>query len=115
MTRVDHWRTESFLAFDQASGDLVASGMLACDAAMETGEVAVSVRGDFRGRAWAGRCSTCSPPKAERRGLDASSPSRIAPTRPRSTWKRIAASWPMAWRRSPHRHAGKTAALTFLA
>lgn len=54
LTRVDHWRTESFLAFDKASGDLIASAMLACDARMDTGEIAVSVRSDFRGRgvAW---------------------------------------------------------------
>lgn len=50
LTHVDHWRTESFLAFDRQTGVLVASAMLACDAAMETGEIAVSIRRDFRGR-----------------------------------------------------------------
>jgi acetyltransferase len=50
LTHCDHWRTESFLAFDQESGVLVASAILACDAGMETGEIAVSIRKDWRGR-----------------------------------------------------------------
>ncbi len=50
LTHVDHWRTESFLAFEHESSTLVASAVLACDAQMETGEIAVSVRRDFRGR-----------------------------------------------------------------
>ncbi|HQS69431.1 MAG: GNAT family N-acetyltransferase [Novosphingobium sp. 28-62-57] len=50
LTHVDHWRTESFLAFDQADGALAASAMLACDAAMDTAEIAVSIRSDLRGR-----------------------------------------------------------------
>lgn len=50
LTHCDHWRTESFLAFEHETGVLVASAMLACDAAMETGEIAVSIRSDFRGR-----------------------------------------------------------------
>ncbi|NKJ44577.1 MULTISPECIES: GNAT family N-acetyltransferase [unclassified Novosphingobium] len=70
LTRVDHWRTESFLAFDQASGDLVASGMLACDAAMDTGEVAVSVRGDFRGQGVGWAMLDLLAHEGERRGLD---------------------------------------------
>ncbi|MCG2841389.1 GNAT family N-acetyltransferase [Sandaracinobacter sp. RS1-74] len=48
ITHVDHWRTESFLAF--ADGEAVATGMLACDKAMETGEVAISIREDRKGR-----------------------------------------------------------------
>ncbi|WP_225007637.1 MULTISPECIES: GNAT family N-acetyltransferase [Novosphingobium] len=50
LTHVDHWRTESFVAFDAASGEIVASAMLACDAKMDTGEIAISVRSDYRGR-----------------------------------------------------------------
>ena len=50
LVHVDHWQTENFLAFDKASGALVASALLACDTAMKTGEVAVSVRSDYRGR-----------------------------------------------------------------
>jgi len=70
MTHVDHWRTESFLAFDQASGELVGSAMLACDAAMETGEVAVSVRGDYRGQGVGWALLDMLALEAERRGLD---------------------------------------------
>ncbi len=50
LTHVDHWRTESWLAYDKATGALVASAMLACDAAMDTGEVAISIHGAYRGR-----------------------------------------------------------------
>ncbi len=50
LTHVDHWRTESFVAFEAASGEVVASAMLACDAKMDTGEIAISVRSDYRGR-----------------------------------------------------------------
>lgn len=50
LTHVDHWRSESFLAFERSSGALVASAILACDARMNTGEIAVSVRRDFRNR-----------------------------------------------------------------
>jgi len=47
MTRLDH-RTESFLAFDEADGRLVATAMLACDTALHTGEVAIVVRSDCK-------------------------------------------------------------------
>jgi GNAT superfamily N-acetyltransferase len=50
---VDHDRSENFLAFD---GDaLIASAMLAADAAGERAEVAISVRADYkhRGIGWA--------------------------------------------------------------
>ena len=53
MTQVDHDRTEDFLAFD---GDtLIASAMLAADAALERAEVAIAVRADYkqRGVGWA--------------------------------------------------------------
>ena len=48
LIHADHIRSESFLAF--AAGDLVASALLACDAAGETAEVAVSIRSDHRGK-----------------------------------------------------------------
>lgn len=53
MTRIDHDRTENFLAFDDA-GTMVASGMLAADPALERAEVAISVRAEskHRGIAW---------------------------------------------------------------
>ncbi|WP_114953196.1 GNAT family N-acetyltransferase [Sphingosinicella terrae] len=48
LTKVDHERTEDFLAFD---GDtLIASAMLAADAEMERAEVAISIRSDYKGR-----------------------------------------------------------------
>ena len=50
MVSVDHERTETFLAFDDANKELVATGMLACDQAMTAGEVAVSVRADYKGK-----------------------------------------------------------------
>ncbi|MCW3837736.1 GNAT family N-acetyltransferase [Sphingomonas canadensis] len=49
ITHVDHWQTESFLAFDE-DGAAVASGMLACDKGMRTAEVAISIREDMKGR-----------------------------------------------------------------
>lgn len=50
LIEVDHAHSESFLAFEMACGQLVATGLLACDDAMDTAEVAVSVRADFRGK-----------------------------------------------------------------
>ena len=42
MVEVDHKGTESFIAFDDA-GAVVGHALLACDDAMDTGEIAVSV------------------------------------------------------------------------
>lgn len=50
LIEVDHWQSENFLAFDADTGALVATAMLACDARMELGEVAVSIRHDYKGR-----------------------------------------------------------------
>jgi acetyltransferase len=50
LLHADHLQTESFLAFDKAGGDLVASALLACDKALDTAEVAVSIRNDLRGK-----------------------------------------------------------------
>lgn len=70
LTHVDHWRTESFVAFDAATGELVASAMLACDARMDTGEIAISIRGDYRGRGVAWTLLDLLAEEAERRGLN---------------------------------------------
>lgn len=44
----DHYKSESFLAFD---GDqLVASALLASDAKLDTAEIAVSIREDYKGK-----------------------------------------------------------------
>lgn len=50
LVKTDHFHSESFLGFDHATGELIASGLLACDDAMQTAEVAVSVRADYRGK-----------------------------------------------------------------
>lgn len=50
LIHADHFRSESYLAFDKATGELVASGLLACDNALDTAEIAVSVRGDRKGQ-----------------------------------------------------------------
>ena len=50
LIHADHFRSESFLAFDAATGELVASALLACDGAMDTGEIAVSIRNDYKGK-----------------------------------------------------------------
>ena len=50
MTHVDHRQTENFLAFDERTGGLVATAMLACDAALERCEVAIVERAAFKGR-----------------------------------------------------------------
>ena len=48
LTRVDHDRTEDFLAFD---GDrMIASAMLAADPTGERAEVAISIRSDYKHR-----------------------------------------------------------------
>lgn len=50
MIEVDHRRTETWVAFAKDGQALVGSAMLACDDAMDTGEVAVSVCQDWRGK-----------------------------------------------------------------
>ena len=50
MTQVDHDRTESFIATATEDGPIIATAMLACDADMTVGEVAVSIRADYRHR-----------------------------------------------------------------
>lgn len=69
LTQVDHWRTESFVAFDKASGALVASAMLACDAQMETGEVAISIDRTYRGHGLGWTLLDLLANEAQRRGL----------------------------------------------
>ena len=51
----DHFRSESWLAFERDSGDLAASGMLACDGPLENAEIAVSINASYRakGLGWA--------------------------------------------------------------
>ena len=69
LTHVDHWRTESFVAFDAATGALVASAMLAADARMEVGEIAVSIHRDYRGKGLGWSLLDLLAAEAQRRGL----------------------------------------------
>lgn len=50
MTRIDHRQTENFLAFAEDGKKIIATAMLACDDAMEKGEVAISVRAEDKGK-----------------------------------------------------------------
>lgn len=50
LLHTDHFRTESWLGVNKASGEIVASGLLACDGPLDTGEIAISVCGDHRGK-----------------------------------------------------------------
>ncbi|HZU64748.1 MAG TPA: GNAT family N-acetyltransferase [Novosphingobium sp.] len=50
LIHADHFRTESYLAFSEETGELVASAMLACDGKLDTAEVAVAIRADHKGR-----------------------------------------------------------------
>ncbi|WP_127754618.1 MULTISPECIES: GNAT family N-acetyltransferase [unclassified Devosia] len=50
MTEVDHQRTENFVAIDPETDAVIATAMLACDPAMAVGEVAISIRQDFKSR-----------------------------------------------------------------
>lgn len=48
MTKIDHRQTENFLAFTDDGETMIASGMLACDTALERGEVAISIRSEYK-------------------------------------------------------------------
>lgn len=50
LTHVDHARTEDFLAFTEDGSTMIATAMLACDAAMDRGEVAIAIREDHKGK-----------------------------------------------------------------
>lgn len=50
LTQVDHQQTEDFLAFTEDGAMMIATAMLACDAAMERGEVAIALHKDFKNK-----------------------------------------------------------------
>ena len=50
MIDVDHRQKENFLAFDTDRTTIIATAMLACDPALTVGEVAISIRPDFKSR-----------------------------------------------------------------
>jgi acetyltransferase len=69
LIEADHYRSESFLAFEEASGELIGTGLLACDNAMETAEVAISIRGDRKGQGVGWALLDLLTRDAERRGV----------------------------------------------
>lgn len=50
LVHTDHFRTESYMARNKASGQIVAHGLLACDGPLDTGEIAISVCGNHKGK-----------------------------------------------------------------
>lgn len=54
LTQVDHRQTENFLAFAADQKTIIATAMVACDADLDKGEVAICVRADHKqkGVAW---------------------------------------------------------------
>ncbi|MGA1798903.1 GNAT family N-acetyltransferase [Sphingomonas sp. 4RDLI-65] len=54
LVTIDHDHTENFLAFDPATGRIIATAMLAADDSFARAEVAVAIRADFkrRGISW---------------------------------------------------------------
>ncbi|MFC0685230.1 MULTISPECIES: GNAT family N-acetyltransferase [Sphingomonadaceae] len=50
LVHADQFRTESWIGFDKASGEIVSSGVLASDADRDTAEVAISVAGAYKGK-----------------------------------------------------------------
>ncbi|MDE2561037.1 MAG: GNAT family N-acetyltransferase [Sphingomonadales bacterium] len=65
----DHESTESLIAFDADTHEIVASAMLACDKDMAGGEIAVSVRSDYRGKGVGWTMLDVLAGEAQRRGL----------------------------------------------
>jgi len=55
LTHPNHTTTESFLVFTEDGATMVATGMLACDDALDRGEVAITIREDHKhkGIGWA--------------------------------------------------------------
>ena len=48
MTHVDHRQTENFIAVAEGGKSIIATAMLACDVSLDTGEVAISVRAEYK-------------------------------------------------------------------
>jgi acetyltransferase len=69
LVTVDHFRSESYLAYHTANGQLVATAQLACDNAMDTAEIAISVRDDYKGKGVAWTMFDILSREAERRGV----------------------------------------------
>ena len=50
MTAIDHRQTENFLAFVDGEAAIIATAMLACDADMKVGEVAMAIRKEYKAK-----------------------------------------------------------------
>ncbi|HKR91861.1 GNAT family N-acetyltransferase [Novosphingobium sp.] len=50
LVHTDHFRTESWLGINKGSGEIVASGLLACDGPLDTAEVAIAVCANHKGK-----------------------------------------------------------------
>ncbi|PEQ13973.1 GNAT family N-acetyltransferase [Novosphingobium sp. PC22D] len=50
LVHADHFRSESYVVLNRATGEIVASGLLACDGPLDTAEVAISVCKSHRGK-----------------------------------------------------------------
>ncbi|GGY97037.1 GNAT family N-acetyltransferase [Novosphingobium colocasiae] len=50
LVHADHFRSESWLAVNRQTGEIVASALLACDGPLDTAEIAMSVCADHRGK-----------------------------------------------------------------
>jgi acetyltransferase len=68
LVEADHFRSECFLAFDP-HGDVAGVAMLACDKPLDTAEVAISVRADWRGKGLGWALLDLMGAEAQRRGV----------------------------------------------
>lgn len=69
LIHADHFRSESFLAFHAATGELVGSALLASDNALDTAEIAVSVHSGYKGKGVGWALLDLLGREAERRGI----------------------------------------------
>jgi len=69
LVEADHFRSESYIAFNRASGQIVASGLLACDGPLENAEIAISVCQNHRGKGVGWAMLDLLAQKAEQRGV----------------------------------------------
>jgi RimJ/RimL family protein N-acetyltransferase len=69
LIHADHFRSESFIAFDAATGELIASGLLASDNKLDTAELAVAVASAYRGRGVGWAMADVLAKEAQHRGV----------------------------------------------
>ncbi len=69
MTDIDHRLTENFLAFVDGEVEIIATAMLACDAEMKIGEVAIAIRPDYKSKGVSWDLLTHVTAYAEAKGL----------------------------------------------